>query len=70
MLQIHLPGTPTVGVFCTDKQQGLQDRMILVLRWSLKQQAHKNLSWFKPLNEGNSPMFGGLLLSKNKCYKG
>jgi hypothetical protein len=37
MLQILLPNTPTVGVFCTSKQQGLQDCVFPVLMWSREQ---------------------------------
>jgi hypothetical protein len=34
-------GTTSLGVFCTEKYQGVQDRVIPVLRWSHKQLAHK-----------------------------
>jgi hypothetical protein len=32
--------------------------------------AHNDLSWFKPLLEGNSPTSIGLILKMNECYKG
>jgi hypothetical protein len=32
--------------------------------------AYNDLSWFKPLLKGNSPMSNGLILNMNKCYKG
>jgi hypothetical protein len=33
-------------------------------------EAHNDLSWFKPLPEGNSPMSSDLILKMNRCYKG
>jgi hypothetical protein len=32
--------------------------------------AHGDLSWFKPLLGGNSPMSSSLILKMNRCYKG
>jgi hypothetical protein len=32
--------------------------------------AHNDLSWFKPLLEGNIPTFSGLILKMNRYYKG
>jgi hypothetical protein len=40
--------TPTIGVFCTDNKQGLQDHVFPVSSWSHEQE-HKDLSWFRPL---------------------
>jgi hypothetical protein len=31
---------------------------------------HYDLSWFKPLLSGNSPMSSGLILKMNRGYKG
>jgi hypothetical protein len=31
---------------------------------------YKSLSWSRPLRGDNSPMSSGLILSKNRCYKG
>jgi hypothetical protein len=31
--------------------------------------AHYDLSWFRPLLGGNSPMSSDLILKMNKCYK-
>jgi hypothetical protein len=33
-------------------------------------EAHYDLSWFRPLLEGNSPTSSGLILKINRCYKG
>jgi hypothetical protein len=33
-------------------------------------EAHNNLSWFRPLLEGNSPTSSSLILKMNKYYKG
>jgi hypothetical protein len=32
--------------------------------------AHNDLSWFRSLPGGNSPMSSGLILKMNMCYKG
>jgi hypothetical protein len=32
--------------------------------------AHYDISWFRPLLEGNSHTSSGLILKMNKCYKG
>jgi hypothetical protein len=32
--------------------------------------AHNDLSWFRPLLEGNSPTSNGLILMINMCYNG
>jgi hypothetical protein len=32
--------------------------------------AYYNLFWFRPLFEGNSLTFSGLILKMNMCYKG
>jgi hypothetical protein len=70
MLQVPLPGMPTVDVFCTDKIQGGQDRAFQFLGGLVNVVAHKDLSWFRPLLDGNSPMSSSLILKMNKCYKG
>jgi hypothetical protein len=31
---------------------------------------HNDVSWFRPLLGGNSPMSSGLILKMNRCYKG
>jgi hypothetical protein len=31
--------------------------------------AHNNLSWFRPLIGGNSPMSSYFILKMNRCYK-
>jgi hypothetical protein len=33
-------------------------------------EAHSDLSWFKPLLGGNSPTPSGCILKMNMCYKG
>jgi hypothetical protein len=32
--------------------------------------AHYDLSWFRPLLEGNSPTPSDLILKMNRCYNG
>jgi hypothetical protein len=44
MLQIPLPGMPTVSVFCTDKIQGGQDRVFLFRGGLANHKAHYGLS--------------------------
>jgi hypothetical protein len=36
----------------------------------MNNEAHSDLSWFRPLLGGNIPTFSGLILKMNKCYKG
>jgi hypothetical protein len=43
---------------------------VLVLRWSHEQQAHSDLSWFRPLLRGNIPTSSWMILKMNKCYNG
>jgi hypothetical protein len=59
-----------VGVFCTGK-----DRVVKITRSSNEVvlqtiKAHGDLSWFKPLLGGNSPLPSGLILNMNRCYDG
>jgi hypothetical protein len=46
MLQIPLPGAPTVGVFYTGKIQGGQDHIFLFRGGFTNYKAHYGLSWF------------------------
>jgi hypothetical protein len=70
MLQVPLPGTPTVDVFYTGKIQGGQDRAFQFRGGLVNVVSHNDLSWFRPLLNGNSPMSISLVLKMNKCYKG
>jgi hypothetical protein len=70
MLQIPLPGTPTVGVFCTSKIQDGQDHAFLFQDGLLNYKAHYDLSWFRPLLGGNSPTSRGLILKMYSGYNG
>jgi hypothetical protein len=70
MLQIPLPGTQTVSVFCTGKLWGGQDRTLQFRGGLANYEAHYDLSWFRSLLRGNSPTSSGLILSMKICYKG
>jgi hypothetical protein len=59
-----------VGVFCTDKLWGGQDHVFQFCDGLKNYEAHYNLSWFRPLLRGNSPMSSCLILKMNMCYKG
>jgi hypothetical protein len=67
-------GTPDLdhpvlaGVENTDK--GGQDCTFQFRGGLLNYKAHGDLSWFRPLLGGNSPMSSGLMLKMNRCYKG
>jgi hypothetical protein len=69
MLQIPIPDAPTVGVFCTDKLWGDQDRAFQFRCGLTNYKAYYNLSWFRLILEGNSPMSSDLILKMNIGYK-
>jgi hypothetical protein len=70
MLQIPLPGVPTVGVFCISMVQGGQERVFQFHGCPAKYKAHYSLSLFRPLLIGNSSMLGHLILKMNSGYNG
>jgi hypothetical protein len=47
---------PTVDVFCTGKLWGGQDRAFQFQGGFANYEAHYDLSWFRPLLRGNSPI--------------
>jgi hypothetical protein len=53
--------------FCTDKIQG-QNCAFLFWCGLTNYKAHYNLSWFRPLFEGNSPACSGLIFKMNTSY--
>jgi hypothetical protein len=53
--------TPFVGVFCTGKIQGGQDRAFQFRGALANYKARGDLSWFSPLFRGNSPTSRGLI---------
>jgi hypothetical protein len=63
-------GNKVIGVFCTDKIQGGQDRSFQFRGGLVNYKAHGDLSWFKPLHRSNSSTSSGLILKMNMCYKG
>jgi hypothetical protein len=65
MLQIPLPGAPTVSVFCTNKIQGDQDCVFQFQSGLANNEAHSDLSWSRPLLGGNSTTSNGLILKMN-----
>jgi hypothetical protein len=67
-LQILLPSTPTVSIFCIGKIQGGQDHAFLFRGGLANYKAHYVLSWFRPLLGANSPMSSGLILKMNSAY--
>jgi hypothetical protein len=69
-LQIPLYGMPTIGVFCIDKIRGGQDRAFQFRGGLVYYKVHSDLSWFRPLLEGNSFTSSGLVKKTNMCYKG
>jgi hypothetical protein len=70
MLEVSLPGMPTVGVFGTGKLWGGQDRAFQFHGGLANYKAHYLLSWFRPFLGGNSPISSGLMLKMNRGYKG
>jgi hypothetical protein len=70
-LKKQLTTTPVlvVGVFCKGKNKVVKitcSNSEMVLRYK----AHYDLSWFRILLEGNSPMSSGLILKMNRGYNG
>jgi hypothetical protein len=59
-----------VDVFCTGKIQGGQDRAFQFRGYLVNYKAHGDLSWFRPLLRGNSPICSGFILKMKMCYKG
>jgi hypothetical protein len=68
-LQIPLSGAPIVGVFCNGKIHGGQDHVFQFWGGLVNNEAHSDLSWFRPLLGGNSPTSSGLILKINRTYK-
>jgi hypothetical protein len=60
----------TVGVFCTCKIQGFQDRVFLFQDGLTNFKSHYILFWFRPLLGGNSPTSNDLILKMNNGYNG
>jgi hypothetical protein len=69
-LQIHIPGAPTISVFYTSKLRGGQDHTFQFWGGLVNYEAHYDLSRFRPLLKGNSPMSSGFILKMNMYYKG
>jgi hypothetical protein len=65
-----LPSMPIVGVFYTGKLSGGQDHVLLFQGGLANYEAHYDISWFRPLLGGNSPLSIDLILKMNMCYKG
>jgi hypothetical protein len=61
---------PTVGIFCTGKIQGGQDRMFQFCGGLVDYNAHYSLSWFGTLLGGNSATSNDLILKMNNGYNG
>jgi hypothetical protein len=61
---------PTANVFCTKKTQGGQDHAFLFGGGLANYRAHYDLSYFRLLLGGNSPMSRGLILKMNSGYNG
>jgi hypothetical protein len=55
----------TVDIFCIGKLWGGQDHMFQFHGGLVNYEAHYDLSWFRPLLEGNSPTSSGLILMMN-----
>jgi hypothetical protein len=70
MLQTLLPGVPIVGVFSTNKIHGVQDRAFLFRGGLANHKVHYDISWFRSLLRGNSPMSNILILKMNIVYNG
>jgi hypothetical protein len=68
-LQIPLPGMPAFRVFCTGKLWGGQDHAFQFRGGLANYEAHYDLSWFRPVHGGNSPMSSSLILKMSMCYK-
>jgi hypothetical protein len=64
MLQIHLPSAPTISVFCIK-------RYMLVMQTMKNYKVHYNLSWFRPLLQGNRPTTSVFVIEEDEhCYNG
>jgi hypothetical protein len=50
-----------VSVFCTGKIHGGQDRAFQFRGGLVNNEAHSDVSWFRPLLRGNSPTSSGLV---------
>jgi hypothetical protein len=59
-----------VSVFYTGKMQGGQDHTFQFRCGLVNKEAHNDLSWFRHILRGNSPMSNGSRLKMNRCYKG
>jgi hypothetical protein len=65
-----IPDVPTVIIICTGKIQDGQDRAFQSRGGLVNYKTHSDLSWFRPLLEGNGPTSDNLVLKINMCYKG
>jgi hypothetical protein len=59
-----------VGVLCTARIQGGQDRAFQFRCGLANYKAHGDPSWLRPLLGGNSPTSNDLILKMDMCYKG
>jgi hypothetical protein len=65
-----LPGAPTICIFCAGKLWGGQDHAFQFRGGLVNNEAHYDLSWFRPLPGGNSSTSSNSILKVNMCYNG
>jgi hypothetical protein len=70
VFKMHFLILRSVDVFCTGKIKGGQDSVFQFWCYRVNNEAHSDLSWFKPLLKGNRPTFSGLILKMSRCYMG